>query len=274
MLPQSAADYLTAVGQTALEAKQRLDAMVPSAEAGFPALWTDYDVSTGRCTWVEQWFDADNQRATKPRGRSGSPTNMPAYPVGGGVIPDFAEAGSGSGSGTVSGVEVWLRPRICRQGQGQAHEFDWPDSGGGGGGSVSGVLAGIASITLTAGSSGSIDISLPSTLGNYLVHVGVSGNVQINSGSAVSSGVSCTVTGTGGVGTPTPTAFTFVAAAAPSGTFGSDVIEYGCFSCTIVATQITGTDTVTLSLLESGSGSGRTASLFATLSAVGPVDFS
>jgi hypothetical protein len=135
MLPQSAADYLTAVGQTALESKRRLDAMVSPAEAGFPALWTDYDVSTGRCTWVEQWFDADNQRATKPRGRSGSPTNMPAYPVGGGTIPDFAEAGSGSGSGTTSGVEVWLRPRICTQDQGQAFEFDWPDSGGGGAGS-------------------------------------------------------------------------------------------------------------------------------------------
>jgi hypothetical protein len=172
MLPQSAADYLTAVGQTAMESKRRLDALGTPEFVEFPALWTDYDVATGRCAWREQIFDpTSGERIDHPNGRSGTFEKQPAFPVGGGTIPDFEAggSGSGSGSGTTTGVEVWMRFRTVTPGVGPVYEFDWPDSGGGGGASGSPVILSDNTIITSGGTSAETINSGNLPAGEYIV---------------------------------------------------------------------------------------------------------
>jgi hypothetical protein len=131
------ADALSRLAAQVGQLQGRVERSAALAIERFPALWTAYDVATGRGSWTEQWFDAGGDRVTRVGGRTGTPTFMPAYPVGGGAIPSFAAGGSGSGA--VAGVEVELRRRIVATDTGVSlgpvYEFDWPDSGTGGGGS-------------------------------------------------------------------------------------------------------------------------------------------
>jgi hypothetical protein len=128
ILPRSAADYLTAVGQTAMESKRRLDAMATPEGDRFPALLTDSDDSYDpvRVLWTEQTYDANGQRYEMPNGRQGTATWMPAFAVGGGTLP--AEGAWGDG------IEVELRRRLVAidpdtvDSMGPVYEFD---TGGG-----------------------------------------------------------------------------------------------------------------------------------------------
>lgn len=87
----------------------------------FPALWTDYDASTGTCSWREQMFHpVSGARIDRPFGRLGDATAQPAFPVGPGPLPP---------PGLSDGIEVWLRFRINSPDLGPIWEFDWPAGG-------------------------------------------------------------------------------------------------------------------------------------------------
>jgi hypothetical protein len=98
----------------------------------FPAVLTSTD-GAGAYAWTEQAYEATKgNRYTKPNGRTGTTSWMPAYPFGDGRRP--AE--------TDLPLEVWLRRTLDSSAKGPVFEFPWycacePGSGSEGEGSGS-----------------------------------------------------------------------------------------------------------------------------------------
>ena len=79
----------------------------------FPAVLTA--TANGRYAWTEQTWSATGTRYTKPNGRSGTTTYMPAYPYGDGVGPAVLTLP----------VEVMLRRTTTTADFGPVYEFPW-----------------------------------------------------------------------------------------------------------------------------------------------------
>jgi hypothetical protein len=80
----------------------------------FPAKITAWDETEGRASWTRQTYDSDGRRIDDPLGVTGSPSYMPAYPVGNGLMPPPSFP-----------VEVWMRRRVVNATLGPVYEFDW-----------------------------------------------------------------------------------------------------------------------------------------------------
>lgn len=120
----------------------------------FPARLTAWDAATQRASWTEESWDRNGQRYIRPAGRTGTPTFMPAVPVGNGLMPPDAFP-----------VQVWLRRRdVATEAAtgtyiGPVYEFDWVcacagsgsgSGSGSGGGQLTGCCPGAIPPTLTA----------------------------------------------------------------------------------------------------------------------------
>jgi hypothetical protein len=123
LTPQGAAALQLGLLQ-AEDTKRELEAWLESAPWEFPAKITSFDQATGRCTWALQDYNDVGRRIDSVLGVVGTLTNMPAYPVGNGVMPPVLGTGA-SGSGSGFPIEVWMRHRIDTDTLGPVFEFDW-----------------------------------------------------------------------------------------------------------------------------------------------------
>lgn len=131
LLTRSTSDAVNDAIRQSEETREELERMRRKLPAEFAAAITSYDGATGSCGWKLRGYNSNGLRIDHNSGLTGSPTWMPAYPVGNGEMPPPSFP-----------VDVWLRTRLRTSDKGPVYEFDWicgcsaegSGSGSGGGG--------------------------------------------------------------------------------------------------------------------------------------------